>query len=85
MSDRNDRRRLKRRLAALRPFAAYYADLVRQVERTSTRRLRFLVDEACDAPTETNCWWAEKHVSGLVRALAEEELGRRLPTRGRRV
>lgn len=72
----NARRRERRRLQKLRPFANHYAEIAALVEKESVRGLKSLLS-ACESPATTNCWWATYGCAPIVRRLVEQELSRR--------
>jgi hypothetical protein len=74
--DHNAKRRLKRRLDKLRPFAAQLSSMYGDIRGMSTTELKTL-STVCDALAQTNCWWATYRVGPIVQAMAREELAAR--------
>lgn len=62
--------------ALLKPYADALADIYRDIEAMDEDQLRAIC-EACDKPTETNCWWAEKRAADFMKPIIAAEYGRR--------
>lgn len=60
----------------LKPYADTLADIHHNIEAMDEDELRALC-EACDKPTSTNCWWAEKRAAEHLKPIIAAEYGRR--------
>jgi hypothetical protein len=63
-------------LRKLRPFAEHWKAMEDDLEKMTVRQLNGIL-EACETPTDTNCWYATAYVAPIVRKMATEILSRR--------
>lgn len=60
----------------LEPYADVLAGILNKVQSLDAEELAALT-KACDAPSETNCWWAIKRAADFLKPIVAAEYGRR--------
>lgn len=60
----------------LKPYAVLLAGMESEFDNLTAEELVSL-RAACDAPTNTNCWWATKQAADLIRPMLDGQIYRR--------